>query len=234
MKKRKFLDLVLSAFFPSRCEVCGEVIEMGRDVCDKCNNEIFPITGEVCHKCGVGLSSHSQERCREMTAPVIAAYYYKDTVRNLIINFKETKNKKYFERFSLAFYEKIASEYCDIDFDLAVCVPSKSEKKTTSSIICKETAKRFLIDCDISVLEKYRQTEKQHRLNMAERFNNLENSIRVRRGKEALVKDKTILLFDDVKTTGTTLSECAKALYNSGAKAVYSACLAVSDYSTIK
>lgn len=231
---RKIGNTILSLFYPEKCSSCGEVTENGALLCDDCKRKIFPIEGEICHKCGVGLDFHDETKCREISAPVIAAYYYRDSVRNLIIDFKDTKSEKYFSFLSLTFFEKIAREYSDIVFDCAVCVPSRSQGKSTSEITARETAKKFLLDFDPQVLEKYRETEKQHRLNMEERFKNLEKSIRVRQGKENLVKGKTILLCDDVKTTGTTLSVCADALYKAGAKAVYCACIAVSDYSIRK
>ena len=231
---RKAFDAVLSALYPDRCAVCGEVIESGKRLCESCKDEVFPIFGDICHNCGVGLDCHDKTRCRSFEAPVIAAYYYRGAVRNLIIDFKDTRSVKAFGVFSPSFFERIAREYSDIDFDITVCVPSEGKKKGTSRIISEETAKRFLLGFDKDVLEKYRHTEKQHRLKTRERFHNLENSIRVREGKEAFVKDKTVLLCDDVKTTGSTLSECAKALYKAGAKKVYCACIAVSDYGTLK
>lgn len=227
---RKIKDNLLSLFFPDRCSVCGEVTDIGKAVCDECSRDIFAISGKICHKCGASLSDHDEAFCSEISAPVIGAFYYRGAVRNLIIDFKDTKQMKYFEIFSLTLFEKIAQEYCDIDFDIAVCVPSFGSKKSTSEIIAREAAKRFMLSFDREALEKYRQTEKQHRLSGDERLRNLENSIRVREGKSSVISGKTVLLCDDVKTTGTTLNECVKALYESGAKAVYCACIAVSDY----
>lgn len=233
-KLRELLDTVLSAFYPERCSVCSEVIDRGDSLCENCRTDIFPLEGDICHKCGVALREHDSSKCRETGAPVIASYYYRGSVRDIIIDFKDTKREKYFEYFAHNFFETIAREYSGIKFDIAVCVPSVNNKKSTSEIICRETAEKFLIGFDKDILEKYRETEKQHRLGMEERFHNLENSIRVHQGKENKVKGKTILLCDDVKTTGSTLGECTKALYEAGAKNVYCACLTVSDYTTTK
>lgn len=231
---RKILDFLLSSLFPNRCSVCGEVIEHKRHLCDNCKRFVAPIFSPVCHKCGVSLCDHNEEKCKEISAPVIGAFYYRDSVRRVIIDFKDTKRVSFFNCFSQGFFEKIAIEYAETDFDVVVCVPSYEKGKTTSKIIGKETAEHFFIPFDGDILEKYRATEKQHRLSMTERMTNLKNSIRVRNGKEGLVKDKTVLLCDDVKTTGSTLNECVKALYAAGAKDVYCACVAVSDYTTKK
>lgn len=230
----RIIEFLLSCIYPNRCSVCGEVIEQKRHLCDKCRRFVAPIFSPVCQKCGVSLCDHDESRCDSISAPVIGAFYYRDSVRRVIIDFKETKRVSYFNTFSQGFFEKIATEYANVDFDVVVCVPTREKGKSTGMIIGKETAEHFFIPFDGDILEKYRDTEKQHRLSVAERMTNLENSIRVRKEKEALLKDKTVLLCDDVKTTGSTLSECVKALHKAGAKEVYCACIAVSDYTTKK
>lgn len=234
MNIKRLFDIVLSAVYPDRCAVCGEVVNFGKQLCSGCSNSIHKIEGRVCHKCSVSLSEHNDERCRGISAPVVAAYYYRDNVRKLIIDFKDSCSRHYYRCFAEAFNERIAIEYPEVKFDRVVCVPSFEKKVTTSSIISEETAKIFLLDFDADVLEKYRETRKQHRLSMEERFTNLENSIKVREGKEELVRGKIILLCDDVRTTGTTLDECTRALYSAGAQSVYCACIAASDYTIRK
>lgn len=225
---------IASLLYPDRCSVCGDVVENGMAVCEKCGDEIYPITGDTCRSCGVALSQHDESKCKALSAPITAAYYYRGKVRNIIIDFKEHKKLKYFNVFSSAFFDRIVSAYSNIDFDIVVCVPLSGERKSASSVMSEETAKRLLLDFDKDILEKYRETEKQHRLSGQRRCTNLENSIRVKSGKESAVAGKNVLLCDDVKTTGATLDECAKALYKAGAKKVCCACIAVSDYTVKK
>ena len=77
---------------------------------------------------------------------------------------------------------------------------------------------------------KIKETELQHSLGAKERVKNLEGAFAIKKGAD--VKGKTLLLCDDIKTTGTTLSKCADVLYENGAKAVYCIVLAVTDYLT--
>ena len=70
----------------------------------------------------------------------------------------------------------------------------------------------------INALIKKKQTQRQEQLGRAERKKNVDNAFAV--ADKNLVKNKAILLIDDVKTTGATLNNCAKALKRAGATSV--------------
>lgn len=72
-------------------------------------------------------------------------------------------------------------------------------------------------------LARARETRSQVGLSAVERKENVSGAFR---GDPARVSGKTVLLMDDVATTGATLSSCADALLQSGAKKVYSLTLA--------
>jgi predicted amidophosphoribosyltransferase len=71
------------------------------------------------------------------------------------------------------------------------------------------------------VLERIRYTTTQTALDRTERMENLHNAFRLR--KNADVRGLRVLLIDDVLTTGSTLSECARVLKRAGAVSVYAA-----------
>jgi ComF family protein len=70
----------------------------------------------------------------------------------------------------------------------------------------------------IDALEKSRITKNQNELSRQERLINLIGAFRVKNSRAPSIKDKRILLIDDVMTTGATLNECAKTLLGGGAK----------------
>jgi predicted amidophosphoribosyltransferase len=71
------------------------------------------------------------------------------------------------------------------------------------------------------VLERTRYTTTQTAFDRAERMENLRSAFRLRRG--ANVRELRVLLIDDVLTTGSTVSECARVLKKAGATSVYAA-----------
>jgi predicted amidophosphoribosyltransferase len=72
----------------------------------------------------------------------------------------------------------------------------------------------------------------QKSLSKSERVLNVQNKFtvvkKIRKNKniENILKDKNILIIDDIVTTGSTLSECARIMKNMGAKSVYALCIA--------
>lgn len=230
-KRRKIRKALLHAFFPMRCASCGELINYDRVLCKECERSLESHNMPTCHKCGASLDDHDEEVCSGISCPVVTAFYYKDRVKRLIIDFKDYMRNDIFETFYPAVTERVAVEYADIEFDMTASVPSYERKRHSTSVtMAKELAHAFMLDYDKNLLIKYRETEKQHMLGQSGRMENLKNSITFNDKKKHLIEGKTILLCDDVKSTGATLDECAKALYQAGAKQVCCICIAVSDY----
>ena len=117
----------------------------------------------------------------------------------------------------LAAYEKLEEK----DFDAVVPVPSFECKSTRLS----ELAEKFSLLSGIPFrpehLNKIRKTEKQHKLSASERRLNLIGAF----SADSSVYGKKILLVDDIFTTGSTVAECANALYDKGAEKV---CISIS------
>lgn len=221
---------ILDAVYPPRCTGCGEILVSGA-LCENCRKSMIPISQPVCLKCGSSLNDHDSLECNEISAPVVGAYYYGGVVKKLILALKNGTKDEALDEFFDDLCEKISKVYADVNFDIAVCVPSYDKNEYNASVeIAKRLSRAYFLEFDRYTLEKYRQTQKQHMLTQKERMENLKSSIRVTSGKEEYVKGKTVLLCDDVKSTGSTLDECAKALYFAGAKKVYCVCIAISDY----
>jgi competence protein ComFC len=74
------------------------------------------------------------------------------------------------------------------------------------------------------MLRRVKNTKTQTTLHEESRKKNVRDAFAVNDGS---VKDKTVLLIDDVLTTGATVNECARVLKNAGAKKVYSCVAAI-------
>jgi predicted amidophosphoribosyltransferase len=89
-----------------------------------------------------------------------------------------------------------------------------------SKKICEHTKLALSSNC----LEKQYKTPPQHTLTRTERLANLIGAYGIRDSKA--IKNKTVLLCDDILTTGATLNECAKTLKIYGANRVYAVAFA--------
>jgi len=93
-----------------------------------------------------------------------------------------------------------------------------------SEIIARQTAKRLFLPC-IDTLIKSKETPKQHYLSAESRQKNLADAISLKDGAD--LKGKTVLICDDIKTTGSTLLICEQLLLKAGASDVYCAVAAI-------
>lgn len=229
--KKRIGKYILHIFFPNHCAICDNITDYNRILCKECEAMIEPHSMPVCKKCGTPIKDHDTNICKPICCPVITAFYYDDQVKRLILDFKDHQRDDVFDAFKEQVYDRIINEYTDVQFDMTASVPSYEKKRhSTSERMAREIAETFFLKYDKDLLIKYRPTEKQHMLTQAERMVNLNDSITYNKKKKELIEGKTILLCDDVKSTGITLNECAKALYAGGAKQVYCICIAVSDY----
>jgi ComF family protein len=113
----------------------------------------------------------------------------------------------------------------DISFDLIVPVPLHPARQrergfNQASLLAKSLSAETSM-ASRPVLQRVRYTTTQTALDRSERMENLHNAFRLR--KNADVRGLRVLLIDDVLTTGSTLSECARVLKRAGAISVHAA-----------
>jgi ComF family protein len=110
-------------------------------------------------------------------------------------------------------------------FDLIVPVPlhpaRERERGFNQATLLAELLARQLAVPLVAALERTRSTITQTAYDRAERMENLRDAFRLR--KNMNVRELRVLLIDDVLTTGSTLSECARILKEAGAISVYAA-----------
>ena len=121
--------------------------------------------------------------------------------------------------------ELIFQKIKDLDFGknlIIVPVPLNIKKKNIRGYNQAELLAKYLSDrleCDFAdILVRCRNTASQTTLHRRQRLLNLKNAFVCTDSN--IIRDKTVLLIDDVATTGATLSECSNVLKENGAKKV--------------
>lgn len=149
---------------------------------------------------------------------------YEPPLLELIHEFKYRKNR------TLGLYlGKMMAEthYADLDFeaiDLLIPVPLHNQKLRQRTfnqalILAREVARRHGKPVNHSILKRTFNTPAQVTLRKEERKKNVKGAFSLLNPEE--IKNKNILLLDDVYTTGGTVNECARLLIDNGAKNVY-------------
>ncbi|MBR2134130.1 MAG: ComF family protein [Eubacterium sp.] len=225
------LDTLLLAIFPKRCLFCGQVIEPEEDYCEECKR-VKKIEAPVCFHCGASKNDCVCKKHKHEYKRIIAPYYFEGSIPKAVYNFKFNKHKYLASSFAKEMSKTISELYNDVTFDFITFVPMRRLHQfergfNQSELLSDEISK--LLDIPVkSVLYKSRYTGVQHNKSAKARRADIFGSFNVYKDSFDLVDGKTILLIDDIKTTGATLNECAKMLNIYGAKDVYACTFAVS------
>lgn len=220
------------AVFPKRCDLCGEVIELDKTRCDACKKLKF-IDGKICKKCGreVENCTCSRDNFSPYYKSFCAPYYFEDSAVYAVHRLKSGG----YSQLAIAMAKSIKSavdlRFDGVSFDLVTFVPMSFYRKRVrgynqSELLAKELAGLMNTEFD-GLLYKNRHTRSQRKSSAKQRRANLYGAFSLKQGKN--VSGKTILIVDDVKTTGSTLSELAFTLKDAGAEAVYATAFTVTN-----
>lgn len=161
-------------------------------------------------------------------------WYYKDIVRKSILRYKFGRHRSYAQAYGRVLAMKLHKEGKD-DFDVIAFVPvaflRKMKRGYDQVAILADVLEKELNLPVARALRKIRNTPPQSGIqDVARRRANVLGAYRC--VDADTVRGKRVLLLDDVLTTGATASECARVLLTAGAKEVFCATLAVSEYNT--
>lgn len=212
-----FLDFL----FPRRCVGCGLV---GSYVCHKCKKNIKVIVRPLCPFCAkqaIGGKTHPGCVKRYGLDGLVAACRYEGVAKKLV-----RKLKYHWVRdVEGVMGDILVSQMWRFDLPanlILVPVPLHSSRKrergfNQAQLIAKDLSVRFGVKL-ADHLVRSRRTESQVKLNRKGRIANVA-------GAFAVVGDLrvrgTVVLVDDVYTSGATMNECAKVLKKAGAKSVW-------------
>ena len=214
-------DWILHIFFPPKCVLCKRVLSKEEtDLCKTCR-ENQPEYGA--HK--IKLS---------FLAQWTGLWYYKDDVRTSILRYKFYGRRSYASAYGRLLAMKLQKEGWD-DTDILTWIPISRQRKRRrgydqSELLAKALAEELGWELT-PTLRKIRNTRPQSTMGGApQRRANILGAYQVI--DPDLVRDKRILLVDDIITTGATASEAARMLLPAGAKEVKLATLAVASHET--
>lgn len=150
---------------------------------------------------------------------VVSPLFYEGKIREVILDLKFNSHYAAADTLSHLLCDLLNNMTVFADFDCVVPVPLSKKRLNErgfnqSELLAKPFAKYFGIEYRDDILVKTRETQRQSRLAPSERLTNVKDAFFACND----AKDKRILLIDDIMTTGSTLTACAKALKTAGAK----------------
>lgn len=218
---REFLNRFLTALFPKRCFLCGEVILPRQRLCSTCVEKAPYVLPPVCERCGRGVDVCTCKGHHRHFDRSVSAFYHKDSAYRSLQGMKTYDDAVVTEGFATEMAEVVRREYGGISFDCVTSVPMHKKDYRDRGFdqaagLAKDLAR--ILDVPYGVLlQKIIRTEPQKEMTAIRRRGNLLGVF----DAVAPVTGQRILLVDDVITTGSTLDECAKVLKIYGAEEVY-------------
>ena len=228
----KALDLI----FPPRCPLCSQICRNKNGICPECRKKIKYIKEPRCLKCGKQLELEDQEYCKDCKERKRffvqgRALYEYESVAGALYRFKYKGKKEYGKIFGeeMAFF--MADYIRSIRPDALVPVPMYPTKKrirgyNQAQVLAESLGKHLDIPVKTNLVRRIRNTKALKSLNSKERLNNLKNAF-ILEGNG--VKLSTIVIVDDIYTTGSTIDSVAKVFLEAGVKRVYFLTLAVGE-----
>ncbi|MEM0529722.1 ComF family protein [Zongyangia sp. HA2173] len=216
------IERLLSVLFCKRCAICGRIIGQEEEICSLCRADLPTIGSNICPFCGRDRANCVCEGDEFAFDGAAAPFYYGGKARHLIHQLKFYGQRELTPLLAVFMETRVKEAFPSEQFDLIVPVPMhRSERREReynhSALLGKELSRRLGIPLREKAITKVRETKRQRGLPAGERRTNLSGAF------SACLPDwaKTILLVDDVLTTGSTAGECAKALKKAGAQQVY-------------
>lgn len=222
-------DFISYLIFGNHCKYCGELIYFGETLCEECKSDLPRITGEKCKYCGVGKDRCSCKNAKMKYDGICAPFYYEKTIETAIRRYKFADKPYIAKVLAKDAAEAVRSDFADTEFDFIDFIPfsknqSKKRKYNPAAEIAREMSKILGIPIQ-NVLTKPFETETQHISGAFYRKGNVAGAYDISENID--LQGKTVLLVDDIKTTGSTLNECARVLKIAGADKVYCAVAAL-------
>lgn len=224
----KLLDKLLDLIYPPKCPFCGEILEDSFPVCSDCMDIIPLIDDETCECCGTPVGEFSYRLCKECNSEKryfehsFVPLIYKDDARKVVLALKHSQHPYYAKALAFLIADKILSSEFYTQFDFITCVPEsrkriKKRGYNHAELIAKELSKILNVPF-VNTLKRLNSSKTQANLGKEERKENVRKSYVI---GDKTFNGGTVLLVDDVYTTGATTNYCSRLLHKIGFKKVY-------------
>ena len=219
-KIRSSLTALTDLVYPGRCVYCGKI---GSYFCSKCRSQTSSVGDDICVRCGQPTTTRCTCHFCKQTPPdplrgMRGVVFYGGSVASAIHALKYRERKQLAA--PLATFLIGYLEDHPITFDALVPVPLHPDRLAIrgynqSDLLGEQVGKARDIPVRTDLIVRTRDTKPQVHLRRGERFENVRQAFEP--VQPGLLDGETVLLIDDVCTTGATLVACAEALHQTGA-----------------
>lgn len=222
---------ILDLVFPRRCPICDKPVRpYGSLICEECAVVPQPVGDCTCFKCGKPVGEQEEycadcSRKKHMYYRGAASFRYR-SVSGSLYRFKYEGRREYADYYGREMaltFDRFTQEMGAAHVpDLLVPVPCSEQRErkrgyNQAAVLAEKLAEIVRIPVDSSSLKRAKDTKAMRTMSATERQNNLKKAFHAYGNS---VRLKSIMLIDDIYTTGATVDACALALLEAGAREV--------------
>lgn len=227
MFSQKFHKLITKTLqwlvLTNHCRYCNELIGKDETLCEECRENLPVIEGEKCKYCGAEKSRCDCKKHKMGYDGITSPFYYENSIKKCIHNLKFNDKEFLADILAQDMANAVKKDFENVNFDLLCYVPFSVHQKIKRNYNQSELLARKLsniLNLPLkNVMVKLFETDSQHKMSIQKRKGNVFGVYDIE--DNADIKGKTVLLVDDVKTSGATLDDCAWILKIRGAESVY-------------
>ncbi len=231
----QFFEKTVRLLFPQRCPVCDDLVK-GKDglICYGCRRRLTRVKEPSCFTCGKPIYAEEQEYCRDCKGHKHLyirgkALYEYESIAGTLYRFKYGGRQEYAAFLGGEMADKMEHFIRLAAPDGLIPVPISRKRLNRrgynqAGLLAKVIGKKLEIPVYDRLVVRIRDTAPQKELNAHERQNNLKKAFIIAQND---VKLDTIIVIDDIYTTGSTIDALAEVLLQTGVKKVYFIALAV-------
>ena len=243
LKKIRYLrEYILRLLYPPKCIFCGKILDLNTkyEICRECYKGLKFIREPIISTNRIHPSGHapfaqtrqSEEWNKRGCECVVCVFEYCGIIRESLMRFKFFDKPSYYRTLGLLLAEKIievAGNDENFVFDLILSVPLHVQRErqrgyNQARLIALCVSEATGVPYANDVIQRVVNTRPQSLLGKESRYSNISGAFEV--VKPHIVKDKRIMIIDDIMTTGATLDECAMTLISAGAVKVFGGVIA--------
>lgn len=227
------LNACLNLIFPPYCVGCNR---LGTIWCQECIRTIKTISGQLCMSCGLPLNAEkSCVSCRMKNYPFQVRSYawYREPLRHALVQLKYRPDRRFAGWLADRLVEIVEREAWE---KLIVIPVPLSRKKffrrgyNQVDLVASALAHRLELPYKPNAIRRIKDTQSQVGLSPEARMINVQGAFMAEYKK---IRGESILIIDDLFTTGATLLACTRALMRAGAVNVYALTVARAEHSNI-
>lgn len=219
----RLFESVMNLIYPPKCIFCQQLLDYSTviHICSQCSAKL-PFSDSAIIRTWPGDEVNYCDGA-------LSVFDYTGMVKESLIRFKFYNKPGYYRTFAKLIADKLNKLTNIEEYDMVISVPLHKHKEfirgyNQAHLISKALSKLIKLPECSNVMKRERYTESQSLLDRQKRNQNVKGAFSVRLPQKA--EGKTILLVDDILTTGSTLEECSRVLKQAGAVKVFAVVVA--------